>query len=204
MGIKSQTGTLRRDEESWLFLVVLLQKLKEFSVLSLYRNLMALNRRALITVTGWAEGPTALANSWTAAGLQSWARVCLVFESGILGRELLAAGAQESSATFTNQSVTIAEKNSSGGMCVSNLKPQRLPGAVSALCWGLEQMDLAELLTWLTRTGSIYSNRSSSGLERPLSRAGCGATGSLLAMLPDSLFLSITLGFVSRGDFCYL
>lgn len=134
------------SEESWLFLVVLLQKLKEFSVLNLYRNLMALNRRALITVTGWAEGPTALANSWTAAEFQSWARVCLFFESGILGMELLAAGAQESSATFTNQSVTIAEKNSSGGMCVSNLKPKRLPGAVSALCWGLEQMDLAELL----------------------------------------------------------
>ncbi|RMC01983.1 hypothetical protein DUI87_21145 [Hirundo rustica rustica] len=34
------------SEESWLFLVVLLQKLKEFSVLNRYRNLVALNRRA--------------------------------------------------------------------------------------------------------------------------------------------------------------
>lgn len=150
--------------------------------------------------------------SWRANSLSKQLNCCRVSELGPCLPFLWVrdpwhgAPGSRSSRIFSHfyQSVTIAEKNSSGGMCVSNLKPKRLPGAVSALCWGLEQMDLAELLTWLTRTGSIYSNRSSSGWERPLSKAGCGAMGSLLAMLPDSLFLSITLGFVSRGEFCYL
>lgn len=65
--------------------------------------------RALITV---AERPTALANSWIAAEFRSCACFCLFMESGIsvLGLELLAAGAQESLATFTDLSVTCWEK----------------------------------------------------------------------------------------------
>lgn len=47
--------------------------------------------------------------------------------------QLLEAGAEESLAVFTDLSVTTAEKNSNGGMHISNIEPRRLPRAVSAL-----------------------------------------------------------------------
>lgn len=195
------------SEESWLFLVVLLQKLKEFSVLSLYRNLMALNRRALITGR----------MSWKASSLSKQLNCCRVSELCLClpfqWVRYLWHGAPEQELKNLQPLSPIHQspllRKTRVVKCISQTLNLKGFQEEQCLLCGEGWNRWIELSCWtgwpwLRHGGRIYSNRSSSGLERPLSKAGCRAMGSLLAMMPDWLFLSVTLGFVSRGEFCYL
>lgn len=168
MGIKSQTCTLKWDEESWLLLVVLLQKLKEFSVLSLYRNLMVLNRRALVAVTRWELKGKQL-NCCRVSEL--W--LCLPFH---WARHLCAWSVASGSRSWKNFShfyPSIShhcwEKLRWWNAISQTLNPKDFQSVCSVLRARTDR-DLVSCCPgspWLRHAGGTYSNRSSADWKDP-------------------------------------